>query len=326
MSARRTARRITRVFGLAILALSGVFAVMVVVSAFRDPTARFMARRSHLVAVHEGPAEVIEAHWVRSVRLVAASGLEVDLLLKRPLASGPDGRASNAPRPTAVILGGHNTGRDAVRLIPDTRGVVVAALDYPYRGEHRVKGLAVLRYVPAIRQAILDTPPAAMLALDYLLRQPDVDPNQVEAVGVSLGAPFMVIASALDQRIARVWSVHGSAGSYAPLAHNMRQTIPFAPVRAIVAGLATMLISGPALAPEQWAPRIAPRPFVMINGRDDVQMPRALVERLYASAGEPKAIVWVPGGHVRARPGIVRPLVDTVLSRMLVAPTTLPVP
>lgn len=324
MSARRTPRRITRVLGLGVLTLIVVCAVLLVASALRDPTPRFMARRSHLVAAHEGPAEVIEGHWVRSVRLVAASGLEVDLLLKRPLASGPDGRASGMLRPTVVILGGHNTGRDAVRLIPDTRGSIIAALDYPYRGEHRVKGLAVLRYVPAIRDAILDTPPAAMLAVDYLLRQPDVDSGQVEAVGVSLGAPFMVIAGALDQRIARVWSVHGSAGSYGPLEHNMRRNIPFAPARAVVVGLATMLISGPRLAPERWVSRITPRPFVMINARDDVQMPRALVDRLYTSAGEPKTIVWVPGGHVRARPEIVRPLVDTVLSRMRGTPNAIP--
>jgi len=293
-----------------------------VATALRDPTPRFLERRSHLVAVREDAAEVVDGYRVQSVRVRAASGLEVDLLLKRPAADPGDEYSPTigGRRPLVVLLGGHNTGRDAVRLIPDTRGAVVAALSYPYRGDHRVKGLRVVRYVPAIRRAVFDTPPAIMLALDYLLAQPDVDPRQVEAIGVSLGAPFVVIAGALDRRITRVWAVHGSGGSYGPLELNLRRNIPFAPARAVVAGLATLLISGPRLAPEQWAARIAPRPFVMVNARDDARMPRALVARLYASAREPKRIIWVSGGHVRARAEVVRPLIDTLLVRILPAP------
>ena len=58
----------------------------------------------------------------------------------------------------------------------------------------------------------------------------------------------------------------------------------------------------------------------MVNARDDQRMPRALVERLYASARPPKSLIWVPGGHVRSRPEVVRPLVDTVLAHVVGAP------
>jgi hypothetical protein len=58
----------------------------------------------------------------------------------------------------------------------------------------------------------------------------------------------------------------------------------------------------------------------MLNARDDEQMPRVLVDRLYASAREPKAMIWMPGGHVRSRPEVVRPLIDTVLARVLATP------
>ena len=177
-------------------------------------------------------------------------------------------------------------------------------------------GLRILLQVPAIRRAVLDTPPAVMLAIDYLSSLPDVDPTRIEGVGVSLGAPFMVIAGALDPRIGRVWSIHGAAGVYGLLEANLRRAIPAAPPRAAVAGLASLLVAGPRMAPERWAPRIAPRPFVMVNATHDVQMPRPLVESLYASAVEPKSMIWIPGGHVRSRPEIVRPLIDTVLGRM----------
>ena len=289
--------------------------------AFRDPTSRFLDRRSHLVHATVNRVEVIGDHLVESVRLRAASGLEVNLLIKRPLpVAGGDGPAPRVRRPAVLLLGGYVTGRDAVRLIPESRGAVVAAMNYPYHGERRLSGLQILFQVPAIRRAVLDTPPAVMLAVDYLSSLTDVDPTRIEGVGVSLGAPFMVIAGALDQRLGRVWSIHGSGGSYGPLAANLRRSVRFAPARAAVAGLGSLLISGPRLAPERWVGRIAPRPFVMLNARDDEQMPRPFVRRLYESARQPKQIIWVPGGHVRAKPEIVRPLVDTVLARIVASP------
>jgi hypothetical protein len=305
------------------LALAPVAAasLLLVVVAFRDPTSRFLDRRSRLVHVTETRVEMLGDHVVESVRLRAASGLVVDLLIKRPLsASVADGSAPRVRRPAVLVLGGYVTGRDAVRLIPESRGAVVAAMNYPYGGERRVDGLRILLEVPAIRRAVLDTPPAVMLAIDYLSSLPDVDPTRIEGVGVSLGAPFMVIAGALDPRLGRVWSIHGSGGSYGPLAANLRRSIRFAPARAAVAGLASLLVSGPRLAPERWVGRIAPRPFVMLNARDDEQMPQPFVRRLYDSARQPKQIIWVPGGHVRARPEMVRPLVDTVLARVVASP------
>ena len=313
--AARPPRRRRVVVVVALLAMVAAGGALLLALAFRDPMPRFAARRSQLATVTEHPAEVLDGHLVQAVRLRATSGLEVELLLKRPLERDAPANAA-ARRPLVVILGGHKTGRDAAHLIPHTRGAIVAALSYPYRGEHRVKGLQVLRHVPAIRDAVLDTPPAVQLALDYLHRRPDVDPARTEGVGVSLGAPFMVIAGALDPRLSRVWSIHGSAGAYGPLEANLRRNIPVAPARAAVAALASALISGPRLAPERWVARVAPRPFVMVNALDDSQMPRALVERLYASAREPKSMIWVPGGHVRSRPEVIRPLVDTVLGRV----------
>jgi fermentation-respiration switch protein FrsA (DUF1100 family) len=302
---------------LALLALCAAGALYLL----RDPTPRFVERRSHLAEASAGPAELIDGHWVRLVHLTAASGLKVDLLLKRPAddsaAEGPGAR-----RPLLVLLGGHVTGRDAVKLIPETRGTVVASLSYPFEGDTRLKGLSIIPKVPKIRAALLDTPPALMLALDYLLTQPGIDSSRVEGVGVSLGAPFVVIAGAMDTRFSRVWAIHGSGESYTPLEHNMRRNIRVAPLRVALAALATVVMAGPRLAPERWAPRIAPRPFVMINATDDERIPRSSVEKLYASARQPKDIIWVPGRHVRARPEVVRQLVDMVLDRVIGAAAT----
>ena len=279
----------------------------------RDPAERFSARRSHLVSVQAEREELVAGHRVQNVRLTAASGLQVGLAIKWPAEPpAPDER-----RTVMLLLGGHRTGRDAVNLIAETRGVVIAAVSYPFVGNDRVKGLAVLAEAPRIRRALLDTPPALMLALDYLLTRPDVDSSAVELVGVSLGAPFACIAGALDERVARVWSVHGAGDPYMLLDHNLERRIPFAPARAVVASAAYLSINGPHLQPERWVGRIAPRPFVMINAEEDERLPRAAVERLYERALAPRELSWMPGPHVLPRRAeLVQKLVDMVLERV----------
>ena len=278
----------------------------------RDPEPRMLQRRSGLAGVTEGPVVHEGNHELRDVKLRAASGLEVELTVKRPRADS----ATQKRRPLAVVLGGHRRGRAAVQFIPDAGEMIVAALSYPYAGEPRPDALEFVRDIPNIRQAFLDTPPAIMLALDYLLAQPDVDPSWVELVGVSLGGPFVTIAAALDERISRVWVVHGSAGSYGPLEVSMRREIPVPGLRHAAAALSALIINGPNMAPERWAPRVAPRPFIMVNARDDERMPRDLVERLFDEAREPKQLVWLPGGHVRSNAAVLKPLADTVVSMM----------
>jgi dienelactone hydrolase len=288
------------------------FAGVGVISAYllRDPMPRFLARRSSLAAVSETAMSLDRGYEIRQVTLTAASGLAVQLTVRRAVED------SVGRLPLVVILGGHHTGRDAVRLLGDTRGTLVAAMSYPFAGDPRPDAATFLREIPAIRAAFLDTPPALMLALDYLLRRTDVDSARVEAVGVSLGAPFVCIAGALDSRFTRVWVLHGSGGSFAPLEMNMRRTIRFAPLRFVAAALANVIVAGPRLAPERWVSRISPRPFVMVAAQGDERLPRAAVEALYHSAREPKELLWMPGRHVHADTTTIGQLAAIVLARV----------
>jgi fermentation-respiration switch protein FrsA (DUF1100 family) len=286
----------------------------------RDPTPRFLARRSRLVESVVERRERAGGHLVERLRLRASSGLEVELAVKRPVDGGT--RPEPLRRPLVVLLGGLETGRDAVDLVADTRGTVIAALSYPYRDDPtKLHGPRVLLAVPAARAAILDTPPAILLALDHLLAQPYVDPRRVEFVGVSLGATFAVVAGALDPRCRRVWSVHGAGDLRLLIASGLRRTIPWAPLREEVAALAYLCGAGPSVAPERWVGRIAPRPFVMLNGRDDERLPRRAILALYDRAREPKELVWLAGPHVEPeRRQVVEDLVDRVLRRVVEEP------
>jgi hypothetical protein len=248
------------------LVLLGVLASVAFL--LRDPLPHFCARRSALARATLGTRTTDRGYELQQVRINATSGLAVELTVRR--AASDTGRL-----PVALILGGHYQGRDAVKLLGDTRGVLVAVMSYPFAGDPRPDALTFLREIPSIRAAFLDTPPALMLSLDYLLTRADVDPTRVEAVGVSLGAPFVVIAGALDTRITRVWALHGSGGSFAPLEMNMRRSIHFAPVRYPAAALANVIVAGPRLAPERWVSRIAARPFVMVNALGDERLSRA---------------------------------------------------
>lgn len=296
--------------------LLGVAAALLILAAagvaylLRDPLPHFLERRSTLARVTASPV-IAEGNYVSEpVRLVASSGLAVELMVRRPQSDSP------AKLPVVVILGGHYTGRDAVKLLGDVPGVMIAALSYPFTGDPRPSAATFLREIPKIRAAFLDTPPAVMLALDYLLSRSDVDSTRVEALGVSLGAPFMCIAGALDKRFTRVWALHGSGGSYVPLEANMRRTIHSAALRMPAALIANTIIAGPRLDPVHWVPKISPRPFMMVNALGDERLPREAVDALFESAREPKEMIWMPGAHIHADTETVRKLVEIVLARV----------
>ena len=274
-------------------------------------TGQFSARVSPVVAAEAEPLRAAGEGFVsQGVRLRGENGLQVDLRVLRPA-------GEHAPLPLVVLVAGHRTGRDAVDLLGAPGPFVVAALDYPYDGPERPRGLRQsLAAIPAARRAMADTPAAALLAIEWLAAQPWVDSSRMELLGVSLGSPFAGVIGALEPRIRRVWFIHGGAGLHEWTGHNLRSRIRSDVFRAPVAWLAYLLAHGPSLESELWVPRIAPRPVVVIGAREDKRLPVALVERLHQAAAGPKELIWMEGGHVDRRPEAVRELLDLVRARL----------
>jgi len=291
----------------------------------RDPAPRFDARQGTLVAVEvrtpvlDGPTEE------QDILLTAASGLRFELAVRRPSpdAERPGGHGDKNTQTRLrvfLVLGGHERGKGAGALIGDTRGTIFASMEYPFDGDHRAKGLKVVAQVPAIRRALYDIPPAVSLALDYLLSRPDVDPERIELVGASFGAPFATIAAARDDRVTRLWLAHGGGDTYAMISRGLERDIAFGPARALVAGLANLLASGPRFTPERWVAQVAPRPVVMLNAEDDEKIPRRSVDVLFSAARHPKELIWLPGQHMQGnRPDVLERLVEAVLARAALA-------
>ena len=221
------------------------------------------------------------------------------------------------PHPAVLILGGKGTGQDAARLSGDIDDVVVAALSYPFAGDPSVKGLRAVLQLPQIQRAVLDTVPAILLAVDYLLEQPYVDASRLELAGVSLGAFLVSPAAVLDERIRRVWIVHGAGNPAEVIEYELRDNVRTRPLRRMLASLITFLAAGQYLAPEHWVGRISPRPVIAINARDDERLPRVSVDALHAALKAPCEIIWVEGPHVQPnRPEIIETLGAQILQRI----------
>lgn len=272
----------------------------------------FAERRGAQVLAESAPTRIETGGFTsQAVSLHADSGLRVNVRVLRP-------SAQHAPLPVIVLLGGHRTGSDAVDLIGHPGEVVMVALDYPYHGAAEVRTTAgFFRGIRAIQEALLDTPPAASLVLDWLESQPWADVGRAELVGVSFGTPFVAVAGALDERFQRVWFIHGGAGNRGWIEHNLADRVPQGWLRPFAAFLVHLLVYGNSFDTEDWVARIAPRPVVIIGARDDERLPEHKVENLYRAAKPPKELLWTAGGHVDPRrPDLVRPLLDLVRERL----------
>lgn len=222
------------------------------------------------------------------------------------------------PRPVLVVLGGHRTGRDAVRLVGDPGAIAVVAVDYPYDGPDKIRGVRqAFAEAPHIRHALLNTPRALSQALDWVLAQPWADATRTELLGVSLGVPFAAVAGARDTRFSRVWLIQGSGDNEVWLERNLERRIGQPLLRGFAAWTLHRLAHGPSFRTADWVAQIAPRPVVIVGARADERLSHDLVEQLYTAAGEPRELLWVPGRHVNPRrPETVQPLLALVRERI----------
>ncbi len=225
-------------------------------------------------------------------RLQSDSGLAVQFRSLRPL-------DADNPVPVLLVLGGHRTGSKAVELFGQPAGFAIVAVDYPYDGPARIRGVPqALRHLPAMRRALLDIPPALSLLVDWLHTQAWAEKERIVLAGVSLGVPFATTAAARDERLSELWLVHGAADNRLWLQANIARRIDFRAMHFPLATILHWLANGPTFNTAARIADIAPRPVLIIGARDDERTPAGQTEKLFAAAREPRELRWTDGPHI----------------------------
>ena len=132
-------------------------------------------------------------------------------------------------------------------------------------------------------------------AVDFLSRQPDVDPHRIAVVGFSMGGEEGLAAAALDARIAAVVSDSGSAMTWSDVSYlagrRLTETL-LAPSFFIAYHAAGLMTTAPEPMPLIEAmTRIAPRPVLLVASSEE---PEATLIRHLQDAAPATTQLWEP--------------------------------
>jgi hypothetical protein len=271
---------------LAIILLCGI---LVIFSLFyisnRDHTEYFHSRHGSLSRITERKDSIAGKYWIT---LLNTDGFKVECGLLVP-------RDTNKRYPAIILLGGKATGKYAIDYALDIDNVILLALDYPYEPRESYTLWTILWDVPAVRKALIDMVPAAMLATDYLFHRSDVDTSKLVMLGYSFGAPFVPSIATYDRRISIAAMVYGGGDLTSLIRHNVAR-YESTLMSEFVGRLGELLLR--PLEPMRYADKISPTPLVMINGANDEQIPRINTELFFQAAREPKKLIWLESKHV----------------------------
>jgi predicted alpha/beta hydrolase family esterase len=194
-----------------------------------------------------------------------------------------------------VLLGGFYAGDQATLFLPETLGVHMLAIDWPWRGPRRLRTSQFVRLSPDIYQMLMQSPAVLALGVDAVLRQPEVDPSRIALIGASLGVPSTVAALELTQAPTACALVYGGADVQAWMRHELPRHIwP----GALAPPLASVLFDFVRpLEPSLHREAAARARFLILNARDDQTVPPEVAEALHHAL--PQATVrWKDGRHI----------------------------
>ena len=256
----------------------------------RDYREEFAAMRGQLGRVELIDEETRDGYIYRSIRSRSSTDILFSARLKIP-------EKTEKPLPAIIILGGLRTGSMTVDYIREAPDMVIMAIDYPYEGKK--ENISVTEFMLAlsdIHRAVLNTPPAVILGVDYLRTSDYVNADRITLIGGSLGAFFVPAVMAADTRIDAAAILFG-AGDLQALIRN-EIDMPF-PLPNLGSWAASVLLA--PVEPLKYIADISPRPVFILNGRSDHRIPMELAEKLHEKAKEPKEIVWIEAEHLNVK-------------------------
>jgi fermentation-respiration switch protein FrsA (DUF1100 family) len=135
-------------------------------------------------------------------------------------------------------------------------------------------------------------------ALTFLRNQPEVHPDKIGLLGVSMGGAVGILASAKLEgiRAVAVEGVFAKLEDEVSIGIQAQTPLPAIPFASIFMFFAEQghdyKISG--IAPVEKIDQISPRPILILQGGADERIPANSGQRLFAAAGEPKEYWYEP--------------------------------
>lgn len=238
-------------------------------------------------------------------RVVAEREVDLPLGAERRLRARLQVPASEGPLPAVMLFGGIERGAAALDLVSSARPTVMASFDYPMKLPEQASAAGVLAAVPAARRGIRDSLRGMGLLYAHLRTMPEVDPARISIVGVSLGAPFAVIAAA-DNGIPGLAVIHGFGDVPGVVAHQLIRrwepehgswVRPFAHALAHLLNFAT---GAPSV--ERHASRlVSGQKVLVLIAADDERVPQSATDALVAGLRQSGAMIeseLEEGGHL----------------------------
>jgi dienelactone hydrolase len=226
----------------------------------------------------------------------------------------PKGASKAHPLPCLVILHGLGASKEAMAgfaRYAATQGYASLAIDEYAQGERALPGAKGLALSAAVLQSLLLTGvPQTVVdvrrGLDYLETCPGVDHKRTGLVGVSLGAIIGTVTAGVDTRLKATVLISGGGDWAVILKYLAAQTRTVGGQQIAGSQDVNWAFVSALLVPEDpitFAPHIAPRAVLMLNGRKDTVIVPQAAEELYKAVqsgpGARAQITWFPdSGHI----------------------------
>ncbi len=196
----------------------------------------------------------------------------------------------------AVILG-HGLGANRAAMLPQAQILAQAGfglLLFDWRNHGESEGEGPLTFG-------LEEEQDMAAALDFVAGRPEVDPQRIGALGVSMGSVIVLRSAAHDLRV-RALVLDSAFASLEEEARHLIGGYPLVGPLLLPWARWRSGIDPAAVQPLDDVARISPRPLLLIYGTEDEVVSPGSGEALFAAAGEPKEIWWVEGaGHLPVR-------------------------
>jgi cephalosporin-C deacetylase-like acetyl esterase len=225
--------------------------------------------------------------------------------------------------PLVMVLHGYGQDKDMLRpaaplLGPGGVSYAFLAIDAVLHGERKKDDESLLsRDLAKTQKALVQSVVDCRRALDWALARPDIDPERVAVVGLSMGAMLGTVLVALEPRIKTgVFGVGGAdwvkllRESQLDAVMKLRNAEP-PPDWAAVRRLTDVV------DPLHFAPRLGERPMLFVNALSDQVIPKACAQRLQEVAvGKPLVKEWFEGDHLLPQDALVQRLFTWLQERL----------